>query len=166
MLKKYKAKSCVSISVVLPTCGTTHVSFSPLTGGGSVLYTDNAILQEGLEKHPKFGKLFVLVEHEQSTAKANQPAEEEEAPEPSTQEQPSPDSPSGPVRTVEMQNNEDAKEYLAEKFGISRSKLRSRAAIDEAAKANGVQFIWPTKRKEEKTDASELTEDEDTDYEV
>ena len=60
MLKRYKSKSCVSINVVLPTGGNNHVCFSPVTGGGSVYYTDNENIQKGLERHPKYGRLFVI----------------------------------------------------------------------------------------------------------
>lgn len=158
MLKKYKAKSCISISVALSTGGVAHISFSPMTGGGSTFYTDDAVLQESLEKHPKFGRLFVLVEHEQSPMKANTATKDENEPDPSTGEERPIANVHSSVRMVEVQCNDDAKDYLAEKFGVSRSKLRSRAAIDEAAKANGVQFVWPSQKKSEET--NEVTEDE------
>ena len=67
MLKRYKSKSCISLSVKLSTGGTTHVSFTPQTGGGSVYYTDNEKVQEGLEKHPKYGKLVYEDKIEEQT---------------------------------------------------------------------------------------------------
>lgn len=161
MLKKYKAKSCISISVTLPTGGVAHVSFSPMTGGGSTFYTDDTVLQEGLEKHPKFGRLFVLVEHGQSAppndTMAKDSVSENEA---EVTEQPS-DTSQTTIRTVEMQCNDDAKDYLAEKFGISRSKLRTRADIEKAANANGIQILWPSRKKSEET--GEVTEEETVD---
>ena len=42
---------------------------------------------------------------------------------------------------VEVPSAEDAKEYLIDKFGISRTKLRSIAAIKEVAASKGIEFI-------------------------
>jgi hypothetical protein len=42
---------------------------------------------------------------------------------------------------VEVSSAEDAKEYLIDKFGISRTKLRSIAAIKEMAASKGIEFI-------------------------
>ena len=147
MLKRYKSKSCVSISVVLPTGGNTHVSFNPVTGGGSVYYTDNVHIQQGLERHPKYGKLFVaddtlrtqgaLADRPQGTGISSRGKRE---------------APTGgdigngggvkAAVEVKMTCNDDAKDYLADKFGISRSKMRSRSEIEKVASENGVVIIW------------------------
>lgn len=173
MLKKYIAKSCVSISVALPTGGTTHVSFTPRTGGGSVYYTTNEKIQEGLEKHPKFGKLFTL--DDSTPANPSKPAKTEHQPtgksdgeQSPTDGQPGVDNPTSTTgevnegegqgtvsddgeqgaeaestfKEVEVTCNDDAKDYLAEKFNVSRSKLRNRSEIDATAEANGVKFVW------------------------
>ena len=143
MLKRYKSKSCISLNVVLPTGGNTHVSFSPVTGNGSVYYTDNENIQKGLEGHPKYGKLFVV----DTTLAAQKPsvkaqaaigadtnatatvaAEKEKAVK--------------KVVEVKMSCNDDAKDYVADKFGVSRSKMRSRADIVKVAAENGVKIIW------------------------
>ena len=57
MLKKYTSKSDISLSVPMGG-GSVRVSFSPVTGGGSVFYTEDEELQAAMEKHAKFGKLF------------------------------------------------------------------------------------------------------------
>lgn len=191
MLKKYIAKSCVSISVALPTGGTTHVSFTPRTGGGSVYYTDNEKIQEGLKKHPKFGKLFKLDESTPAGSSkpaktGHQPTDKREGEQSPLDEQPGGDnstSTTGAASEVEGQGdnndsasisgeasegegqgtdsedgeqgaagstfkevevtcNDDAKDYLAERFNVSRSKLRNRSEIDATAEANGVKFVW------------------------
>ena len=143
MLKRYKSKSCISISVRLATGGNTHISFSPITGGGSVYYTDNEKIQAGLEAHPKYGRLFVedktLAEEQRATehatgtvATVGESAEEQQ----------------GTVKEgndfveVKMACNDDAKDYLADKFGVSRSKMRSRADIEKVASDNGLKIIW------------------------
>ena len=46
------------------------------------------------------------------------------------------------VETVEVTCNDDAKDYMAEKFGVARSKMRSREQIEKVAKEYGVVFDW------------------------
>lgn len=59
-MKKYIAKTDVSVCVVLPGGGHTRVSFLPQTDGGSVFYTNDEGIQHGLEHHYKYGKQFRL----------------------------------------------------------------------------------------------------------
>lgn len=119
MTKKYISDSCISISV-----GKAHIAFSPVTGGGSIYYTDDTNLQEAIEKHYKFGTLFKLAPEEKKPA-VSKPAPKKEV---------------GPNK-VAVACLEDAKEYLSEKFGISRTKLRSEKAIKEAAAQNDIEFV-------------------------
>lgn len=42
---------------------------------------------------------------------------------------------------VNVTDFEDARDYLSDKFGISRTKIRSQKAVKEAAKANGIVFV-------------------------
>ncbi len=135
MLKKYKAKSMVSVSLTLPTGGRTHISFNPVSGGGSVYYTENALIQSGLECHPKYGRLFTLDYVEQpkfSVGKSNErvTSNHESA------------SREAHVSEIKVSCNDDAKDYLVDKFGISRTKLRSRSQIEAEGTAKGVKFIW------------------------
>lgn len=57
-MKKYIAKTNVSINIVLPNGANRHIAFSALTGGGSVFYTDDPEIIQAMERHYKFGKLF------------------------------------------------------------------------------------------------------------
>lgn len=137
-MKKYKSKSCVSLSVVLPTGGTTHISFNPITGGGSVFYTSNELLQAGLEKHPKYGKLFKLDETGNANVK-----KAEENPLPTEQPTAEVEGTAGTsLKEMKMSCNDDAKDFLVDKFGISRTKLRSRVQIEAAGEAHGIKFVW------------------------
>lgn len=129
MTKKYKASSHVCITITLSTGGTKHISFNQLTGGGSVYYTDNEVIQQGLESHPKYGKLFV------ETAMPAPVLKKEEVKAPAKE------------RVMEFGCNDDAKDYLSDKFGISRTKMMSRKAIEAAAAANGIKVVW-TDQKE------------------
>lgn len=46
------------------------------------------------------------------------------------------------IQKIVVPSLEDAKTYLVENFGISRTKLRSRKQIEDAAAANGVNFVF------------------------
>lgn len=127
MLKKYEAKSQVNMSVRLKSGANVHVSFSPKTGGGSVYYTRDEAIQYGLEHHGRFGRLFRLAGI----------VDETPAPVPVVNEETEPEK-----KKVIFRSNDDAKDYLADKFGISRSKLRSRAAIEECAAKNDIEIEW------------------------
>lgn len=59
-MKKYSANTTISVSVSLPNGGNARVSFSPLSDGTSVYYTNDKEIQYALEHHYKFGKLFSL----------------------------------------------------------------------------------------------------------
>lgn len=128
MTKKYIAYSHVAINVVLPSSGKgMHVSFAPVTGGGSVYITDNEDIQKALERHSRFGKLFkidVNYKEEEPVIESSVEAEEPK------------------VKTVKMASLDDAKAYLADNFGISRTKLRSKKQIEDAAAANGLNFVF------------------------
>ena len=140
MLKKYKAKSCVSVNVTLSTGGNTHISFSAITGGGSVYYTKNPIIQQGLESHPKYGKLFTLESSTPSRSNKEAPAAKPNGAPAGSNANAGTKAPQ--VKEVKAACNDDAKDYLVERFGISRTKLRNREQIEAAGTANGVKFIW------------------------
>lgn len=123
MTKKYISKSDISINA-----SGVHVSFSALTGGGSVFYTDNKKLQDLLEKHPKFGKLFKLAETVTPAPAVKKPAAAQ------------PEAPKGP-KQIMVSCLEDAKEYLVDNFGISRTKLRSAKAIKDTAALKNIEFV-------------------------
>lgn len=125
---KFTSKSHVALSVPLEK-GNAHISFIEKTGQGSVFYTDNEKLAKAMRKHPKFGKLF----------------REEEIKEEAKEEVPdAPDITDDGTKQPEVSfsNNEDAKEYLADRFGVSRSKLRTRQEMEEVAKANNLTINW------------------------
>lgn len=134
MLKKYTAKTQVCVNIVLPDSGKNlHVSFIPVTGGSGVFYTDDKNVQEGLERHYKYGKLFKLDEvMDETEAKAT--IIQDTTPE-------KPDEGLGKKPEVITVNcPDDAKDYLSDKFGLSRTRLRSIAAIKEAAAKCNIEF--------------------------
>ena len=139
-MAKFISKSHVAINVVLPSGTNIHVSFMEMTGGGSALYTDNQDLINGLRSHHKYGKLFKEVE----VSAAKPAAKKAEAPAPAGQTANAHTTqPAAPQKKVmEFKNNEDAKDYLAERYGISRSKMKTRAAIEESAKQVNIKVKW------------------------
>lgn len=151
MLKKYKAKSCISLSIQLATGGSTHVSFTPLTGGGSVFYTDNEKIQSGLENHPKFGKLFRSEELPVSSPSEDTPNE--------IVDDETKNVNGSALRKVKVLCNDDAKDYLADKFNVSRSKLRSRSQIEDFGKKNGIEFVWESTKKTDTTTESPVDDE-------
>jgi hypothetical protein len=144
-MKKYIAKSHLSINVVDDKGNNIHVVFTPQTGGNSVFYTADKTLQAALERHYRFGHLFRLdptqttaatplaeAATEQTTDPTSGTSETENAPEA---------EPEAPVKTVTVTDAGSAKDYLATNFGISRTKLKTIAQIKEVAAANGVAFV-------------------------
>lgn len=131
MTKKYSAKSIIAIGVRLKDGTYKHVSFSARSSGGSVYYSSDPREQLALESHPKFGRLFRLEKEEIVSHEVVQ----------------SDDSLSESVPTskgfVEVKVNDlvEAKDYLSDRFGVSRTKLRSSKSIIDAATANGIKFI-------------------------
>lgn len=168
--KTYRAKSEVSINVVLKNGKSKHISFLPVTGGGSVYRTDNEDIQAALESHYRFGNLFRIVDEPEQKSpkiplkdkKKKQPKEEDqnpneekdgltekdmenetegdEADEVTDTDGESEEDEDDGLRVVTVTCTSDAKEYLADTFGISRTNLRSKAKIIEAAAKNGIKF--------------------------
>ena len=157
MLKKYRAKSNVSISAVLPSKKSIHVTFLPMTGGSSVYYTEDEDEQKALESHYKFGKLFKLEELPEETSTENATKKKGKTAKTKTEtptdgdtdgdsndstddSEDDSDESGTELTTISVSCLDDAKDYLSDKFGISRTKLRSTKSIIEAAKQNGIEF--------------------------
>ncbi len=128
---KFKAKTHISLSI--PTKGGhAHISFAELTGGGSTYTTEDEAIAKAIRNHPKFGKLFTEVQVPKVTEKtAEQKKQEMEQAEANQKKS---------IKSFACV--EDAKEYIADTFGISRSKLRTRADIEKQAVARGITIQW------------------------
>ena len=125
MMKAYKSNSHVSINIKIGDA-YAHISFTPKTAGGSVFYTDDDEVQKGIEAHPRYGKLFsldreILPEPEHIPAETKDGSKDENI-------------------TIKVSDLNAAKDYLCERYGISRTKLRSEKAIVAEAAARGVVF--------------------------
>lgn len=170
--KTYKAKTNVSINVVLASKKNLHVTFMPLSDGSSVYSTDNEDIQKAIESHYRFGSLFRLIEVSEEKKKSKTPTlsnrkpkntdsdKEDDAAEENSKadEGASSDNSEGADSEagnddVSEESEEDggmmkihvtdvasAKDYLADRFGISRTLMRSTKAIVEQAAAHGIKF--------------------------
>lgn len=162
-MKRYIAKTNVSINIVLPTGANRHIAFSSLTGGGSVFYTDDPEIQNAMERHYKFGTLFRIDNKYAAEKQRNKPAPKPkaQATTDTTEAAPATDEETGPstdeqpteaeadeaeaetdngLKTIVVSDPDAAKAYLAEHFGLSRTKIKTLKAIKEAAAANGIVF--------------------------
>ncbi len=126
-MQKYISSSHVCLNVHLKNGANVHVSFSPLTGGGSVYYTADKDIQEGLKNHAKYGKLFNLDESFKETVKSAPKVKEPEPAQPR-------------LKKIKVSCPEDAKDYLAETFGVSRTQMRSMNSIKSVALQKGIEF--------------------------
>lgn len=90
------------------------------------MYTSDEQVQKALEQHPKYGKLYKEDLLYQPNKIVAEPPVVKKA--------------KAEVNEVHVTCLDDAKDYLSEKFGISRTKLRSQESILRVAAENNVHF--------------------------
>lgn len=128
MEKTYKSNTEISINVKV--CGShVHITFMPHTLGGSSFTTADEKLQQAIERHRHFGHRFKLIDTGCIKSQGDDPdsSAKEDCKKPET-------------RSFVSLN--DAKEYCAQTFGVSRTQLRTRAQITDVAAANGLNIIF------------------------
>lgn len=150
-IKTYKANTNVSINIVLQSKKNLHITFTALSNGSSTFSTGDEEIQKAIERHYNFGKLFRLIGTQSKASKKT--AKEVELPASPKEgtgdndsliginEQATEEAGTG-LKKVTVSDLAAAKDYLADKFGISRTALRSQKAIIEQATANGIEFDW------------------------
>ena len=132
MTKHYISDSHIAINVTLDGGESVHLSFIALSNGGSVFSTDSEELQKAIERHYRFGDLFTL-DHIEEPKNTSETANEEYT---SVKE-----SEDGNIQKITVNDLGEAKNYLADTLGISRTSLRSLKTILEVAKANNIEFV-------------------------
>lgn len=131
MYKKYQAGTDLSFSVMVDN-ERVRVVFDGKTMGCSIYGTRDERLQKAIESHYWFNDKFFLVEavdekkeaaeaKKRAAAKTKKKAAEEK-------------------KTHIVTDFEDARDYLAETFGVSRSKLKTKEDILSIAKEKGVEL--------------------------
>ena len=131
MKKHYISDSHIAINVTLDGGESVHLSFIALSNGGSVFSTDSEELQNAIERHYRFGDLFTL-DHIEEPKNTSETANEEYT---SVKE-----SENDNIQKIAVNDLGEAKNYLADTLGISRTSLRSLKTILEVAKANNIEF--------------------------
>lgn len=131
MYKKYQAGTDLSFSIMVGN-ERVRVVFEGKTMGCSIYGTRDEKLQKAIESHYWFKDKFFLVEavdekkevaeaKKRAAAKTKKKAAEEK-------------------KTHIVTDFEDARDYLAETFGVSRSKLKTKEDILSIAKEKGVEL--------------------------
>ena len=131
MTKHYISDSHIAINVTLDGGESVHLSFIALSNGGSVFSTDSEELQNAFERHYRFGDLFTL-DHIEEPKNTSETANEEYTPVKESED--------GNIQKITVNDLGEAKNYLADTLGISRTSLRSLKTILEVAKANNIEF--------------------------
>ena len=131
MFKKYQAGTDLAFSVMVGD-ERMRIIFEGKTRGCSVYMTRDPKVQKAIESHYWYKDKFFLVESvdenkeaaeakKKAAAKAKKKVADEK-------------------KTHVVTDVEDAKDYLAETFGVSRSKMKTKEDILTIAKEKGVEL--------------------------
>ena len=139
------------LSLVL--ANSRRVAFEPTSDDGSMFTTCNIELQRMLEKHPWFGKKYSLSNETlaamRRAAKEPQPlagvqeTSADRLPDKNAQSEVKDTQPTATpkIEKITVNGLADAKEILADRYEIMRTKLNTKAAILAAAKEHHIEFV-------------------------
>ena len=131
MFKKYQAGTDLAFSVIVGD-ERMRIVFEGKTMGCSVYMTRDSKVQKAIESHYWYKDKFFLaesVDEKKEAAEAKKKAAAK-AKKKMTDEK----------KTHVVTDVEDAKDYLAETFGVSRSKMKTKEDILAIAKEKGVEL--------------------------
>lgn len=140
----YKAHSQISINIVLPNGHKKRVEFTPHTLGGSSYVSSDPDEQDALSKHYRFGSLFKISSVKIDKADVKEEGMQSESSEESegNDRKDEDNGTSVEMKVVAVSSVADAKEYLAETFGIERTSIKYKKDIVEKATELGITFEW------------------------
>lgn len=126
MFNKYQAGTDLAFSVMVGD-ERMRIVFEGKTMGSSVYMTRDPKVQKAIESHYWFNDKFFLAESidEKAKKKAAAKAKKKVADE---------------KKTHVVTDVEDAKDYLAETYGVSRSKMKTKEEILAVAQEHGVEL--------------------------
>lgn len=131
MYKKYQAGTDLSFSVMVGN-ERVRVVFEGKTMGCSIYGTRDEKLQKAIESHYWFNDKFFLKE---AVDEKKEAAEAKKRAAAKTKKK------AAEVKKTHIVTDfEDARDYLAETFGVSRSKLKTKEDILSIAKEKGVEL--------------------------
>ena len=130
MFNTYQAGTDLAFSVMVGN-ERMRIVFEGKTMGSSVYMTRDPKVQKAIESHYWFNDKFFLVE---SVDEKKEAAEAKKKAAAKTKKK------VDEKKTHIVTDVEDAKEYLAEAFGVSRSKMKTKDDILAIAKEKGVEL--------------------------
>lgn len=131
MFNKYQAGTDLAFSVMVGD-ERMRIVFEGKTMGSSVYMTRDPKVQKAIESHYWFKDKFFLAE---SIDEKKEAAEVKKKAAAKTKKKVADEKKSHSVTDIE-----DAKDYLAETFGVSRSKMKTKEDILAIAKEKGVEL--------------------------
>lgn len=131
MFNKYQAGTDLAFSVMVGD-ERMRIVFEGKTMGNSVYMTRDPNVQNAIESHYWFNDKFFLAE---SIDEKKEAAEEKKKAAAKTKKKVADEKKTHVVTDVE-----DAKDYLAETYGVSRSKMKTKEDILAIAKEKGVEL--------------------------
>lgn len=132
MFNKYQAGTDLAFSVMVGN-ERMRINFEGKSTGSSAYITRDPKVQKAIESHYWFNDKFFLVEsidEKKEAAEAKKKKAASKAKEKAADEK----------KTHVVTDVEDAKDYLAETFGVSRSKMKTKEDILAIAKKKGVEL--------------------------
>ena len=131
MFNKYQAGIDLAFSVMVGD-ERMRIVFEGKTMGNSVYMTRDPNVQKAIESHYWFNEKFFLAE---SIDEKKEAAEEKKKAAAKTKKKVADEK-----KTHVVTDIEDAKDYLAETYGVSRSKMKTKEDILAIAKEKGVEL--------------------------
>ena len=131
MFNKYQAGTDLAFSVMVGN-ERMRIVFDGKCVGCSVYMTRDPKVQKAIESHYWFNDKFFLVE---SIDEKKEAAEAKKKAAAKTKKKVADEK-----KTHVVTDFEDAKDYLAETYGVSRSKMKTKEDILEIAKEKGVEL--------------------------
>lgn len=131
MFNKYQAGTDLAFSVMVGD-ERMRIVFEGKTMGSSVYMTRDPKVQKAIESHYWFNDKFFLVE---SIDEKKEAAEAKKKAAAKTKKKAADEKKTHIVTDVE-----DAKDYLAETYGVSRSKMKTKEEILAVAQEHGVEL--------------------------
>ena len=131
MFNKYQAGSDLAFSVMVGN-ERMRIVFEGKTMGSSVYMTRDPKVQKAIESHYWFKDKFFLAERIDEKKEAAEVKKKDAA---KTKKKVADEKKTHVVTDVE-----DAKDYLAETYGVSRSKMKTKEDILAIAKEKGVEL--------------------------
>ena len=131
MFNKYQAGTDLAFSVMVGD-ERMRIVFEGKSTGSSFYMTRDPKVQKAIESHYWFNDKFFLVE---SIDEKKEAAETKKKAAAKTKKKVADEK-----KTHVVTDFEDAKDYLADTFGVSRSKMKTKEDILAIAKENGVEL--------------------------